>query len=281
MRLQPAVQEATTETNRSASMGMAGAAKSQQQDVHVDPANSQVGRQHQQSQISVEASLRPGQQNTEEQQRVMRDTMHSPVGSAPSMCGVDQAKLTHSAWSFSESTSSSDTGLSETCSRSPAVGDFWASSALLPVGTSGPIGHPDGVTLFTVCSGSARDGTEPEIRCGVAADMTPAFDLEQFVMDHISENVLQHHRLTDYVVELLDDGPSHANLERQCIHCGTASQQQQRARSHTAQQSILLLIAAVLEPRAPSGSVKCAVLAVSLNMPSGIKRCHAPMSCHD
>lgn len=279
--LQPARQEATTETNSSASLDMAEAVCSQQYEEHADPASCQVDRQHQHSQLSTEA-LNPTEESTGqehlsgEEQKTIRDSIHSPHGSIPSVCAAVQANPAHSVWSMSASTSSSETGLPATSPSSLTVGSYMTADASLPGGLPGPMEHGEdagGVTTFTVCSGSGRRC--PEISCGVAIEMTQTFDPEQFVINHIPDNVLQHHRLTDYIVDVLDGGTSHSSLEQQHVHCCPASQQQQIPQSHSSQRSLLLLIVAILQPRFPAGSLKCTRLAVDLNMSSGIRCCHA------
>lgn len=265
---------------------MAEAVCSQQHDEHADPASCQFGRRHQHSQISTEASSltqeSTGQEHLSgEEQKAVRDTIHSPYGGVSSVCATVQAKPAHSVWSMSASTSSSETGLPETSPSSLTVGSYITADASLLGDFPGPMEHGEeagGVTTFTVCSGSGRRC--PEISCGVAIEMTQMFDPEQFVINHIPDNVLQHHRLTDYVVDVLDAGTRHSLLERQQIHCCAASQQQQMAQRHGSQHSVLLLIVAILQPRIPAGSVKCTQLAVNANMSSGMKHCPALISMH-
>ena len=275
-------QGARTEINSTAMTERAEASHTQQP-VHADPA-CQLGRQME-SQISMEASTEPFQQADLQQnlpedghglcEASMRESEAdaNTQGRISSMYAACRSKPAHSVWSMSASSeaSSSHTDISETSPDSPPVSE---SLAPLPDAIASLIEHgegSDGVSLFTVC---ARSCTEPNVKCGVTAEMLmPAFDPEKFVMDHIPESALHHHRLTDYVVELLGDGTRHSCAECHHAHCCSTFQKQQAGQYCASQQSVLLLVVALLKPQMPTGSVKCTVLAVSIHIPSGMMTC--------
>ena len=279
LHLQPARQTAAPETNATAMMAETA---DSQQSTHADSASSQLG-----TNISMGFL-----QRTDVQQNLHADipgpnraTVHelgAAANSMPSMSEASHAQPVHSVWSMSASSeaSSSDTGVSEPSPGSP-VGDSFTPDAVQLDAIASPIEHGEGsdaVSLFTVCLGGARNSPEPGVHCSVTAEMqTPAFDPEDFILDHIPASMLQHYRmrLTDYAVELLGDGTS---TECQQHNCCRTFHKQQAAQHCASQKSILLLLVAILKPTLatlnPAGCVKCTVLTVSVHISSGTK-CHS------
>ena len=274
LHLQPAQQTAAPETN---TIAVRVETADSQQPVHADLASSQHGRQSSMDFV----------QRTDVHQMYMHADGQGPskatvsesgaaANSMPSMSAASQAEPTHSVWSMSASSeaSSSDQGGSESSSGSPVSNSF-APHAVLPDAIASPNEHgvdSDVVSFFTVCLGGAGRVPQP-VHCSVTAAMeTPAFDPETFIMDHIPNSMLQHHRLTDYAVELLGDGTS---TEYQQHNCCSTFHKQQAAQHDASQKSVLLLIVAMLKPTFitinPPGCVKCTVLTVSVHVPSGTK----------
>ena len=255
-----------------------------QQPVHADPTSSQLGRQSPMDSVQrtdVHQSLHADGQGPG---RATVPESEAAANSMPSMSAASQAEPTHSVWSMSASSeaSSSNTGVSEPSSGSPVSNSFTPHAVLLDAIAS-PTEHgvgSDAVSPFTVCLGDARSFPQP-VHCSVTAAMeTPAFDPEIFMMDHIPGSMLQHHRLTDYAVELLGDGTS---TECQQENCCSTFQKQQAAQHRASQKSVLLLVVAMLKPTFitinPPGCVKCTVLTVSVHVPSGIKPYPASVVC--
>lgn len=260
-----------------------------QQPVHADPVSSESGMQ-----ASVEPVWQSDlQQNMPEDGKgPCRAGVHeseadaNSQGGMPSMSIASQAGPAHSVWSMSASSeaSSSGIGVSEASSGSPAVTTPFTPHATFSDAIASPLEHgvgSDGVSLFTVCLGGARSFPEADIHCSVTAEMaTPAFDLEKFVMDHIPQSVLQHHRLTDYAVELLGDGTS---VDCQQVYCCNTFQEKQAVQHCANKKSVLLLIVAILKPTFltinPTGSLRCTVLNVNVHVPSGTEHHPASVFC--
>ena len=272
LHLQSAQQTAAPETNITAMMAETA---NIQQPVHAHSASRQLGRQSAMASVQCTDVHQNLHADIEGPSRANVPESEAAANSMPSMSAASQAQPTHSVWSMSASSeaSSSNTGVSEPSPGSPDSNSF-ITQAALPDAIASPVEHgvgSDTVSLFTVCLGGARSLPEPGDHCGVIARMeTPAFDPEKFVMDHIPGSVLQHHRLTDYAVELLGDGTS---TECQHQNCCRTFQEQQATQHCASYKSVLLLVVAILKPRLvainPTGCVKCTVLTVSVHVPSG------------
>lgn len=270
LHAQPASQTAASETSSTAMM--ADSAESQQP-VHADTASSQLGRlelvQHTDLQQTL-AENGPGLDRATVRESA---AAANSQGGMPSTSVAFQSGPAHSVWSMSASSeddvNASDIGVPETSPGPPAV----ASSLEHGQGS-------DGISFFTVCLDGADGLPGPGVDCSVTAELvTPVFDPEKFVMEHTPKRMLQHHRLTDYAVELLGDGTP---MYCQQLHCCSTFQEQQAAQLPANNKSVLLLIVAVLKPTIltihPTGSIKCTELTVSVHMPSGTKPLPYPTS---
>ena len=272
LHAQPRSQTAATETSSSAMMGDSA---DSQQPVHADTASSHLGRLELEQHTDLQQTL------SEHGPGLRRATVHEAAAAANSQGGMPstsvafQAGPDHSVWSMSASSqasmSSSDIGDPEIVTGSPAV----ASSLEHGQGS-------DGVSFFTVFLDGADSSARADVDCSVTADLaTPAFDPGKFVMEHTPKSMLQHHRLTDYAVELLGDGTP---IYCQESYCCSTFQEQQAAQLHANKKSVLLLIVAVFKPTIltihPTGSIKCTELTVSIHVPSGTKPCLTlPLPC--
>lgn len=266
LHVQPAGQTATIETS---SLVMMADTADSQQPVHADTASSQPGRQ---TLVELVQHIDLRQNLAENEPGFSRDAVLESAAAANSQGGVPGTSVTfqagpaHSVWSMSASSeasmSSSDMDVPETSPGSPAV----ASSLERGQGS-------DCVSFFSVCLSSTDSSSRPPVHCSVTAELaTPVFDPGSFVLEHIPKLVLQHHRLTDYAVELLGDGTP---MYCQQLHSCTTFQEQQAAQLCANEASVLLLIVAVLKPTIltihPTGSIKCTELTVSVHASSGTK----------
>ena len=182
------------------------------------------------------------------------------------------AKSLHSVWSLSASSdeSSADSRSLQTSPCPPAGNSVQVLTEASDCSScpDSPDLCLDGKLHFQFCIGNAECKPETDdVMCRVDANTpTPAFDPEVFILQNVHNALLQHHRLTDYGIELVADGGNTGQwpLLQVLQDCHSA----QRSSS---QQSVLLLIAAIFKPGTPStnASIKCTILVASVNIISG------------
>ena len=279
-----------TGTLQDPEQGQAGAPGNEQQ-CDAGSASSPAHRQ-QEAQASIAGPTQPQQQACYHQEPLEPDQANTSVNN----CTVDgsnmhastsglqttiPAKPSHSVWSMSASSEGfsadshdmeqSPSSISNHSSAHAAESDIRSSLHEHDVGS-------EGMSYFAVCAKKAHANAEADALCGVTAEMlAAAFDPEQFIMKHVPSSMLQNHRLTDYAVEFVGNGDVSCVGMSGCADLRRAVQDLPTVQQAPRQQSVLLLIVAVLKPRFLwEDTERSTVIVANVNSESGARRLAAP-----
>ena len=190
-------------------------------------------------------------------------------------------KPSHSVWSMSASSEGSSAD-SRNVKQSPSSTSYHLSAHTVESDTSPnfheqDIGSGD-MSYFTLCTKSAHANAEADVLWGVTAEMlTAGFDPEHFIMEHIPRGMLHNHKLTDYAVELIGNGDMSCFENSGRADLRSVIQDPHTVQQSSREQSVLLLIVAVLKPRLLwEHTERSTVIVANLNPVSGAMRLSSP-----